>query len=105
MERADADLHDGRGDALHSDPDEVTASSDRPSLVFNNRRFSMNNQLQAQSQAGQSLGLVGGGSCRENAQTIAKSQFQLHDREASAWRWIDAAMEAHRPTAEEEEAL
>lgn len=42
---------------------------------------------------------------RESAQTIAKNQMKLHEREASAWRWLDAAMEVHKPTTEEEAAL
>lgn len=42
---------------------------------------------------------------RESAQTIVKGQLQVHERAAAAWRWLDAAMEIHKPTTEEESAL
>jgi hypothetical protein len=43
--------------------------------------------------------------CRESAQTIIRNELQRHEREAAAWRWLDAAMEVHKPSAEEEAAL
>lgn len=55
--------------------------------------------------AGAGLNLVSGGPCREKAQTIAKNQLKIHEREAAAWRWLDAAMAVHNPTDEEEAAL
>jgi hypothetical protein len=71
--------------------------------------------LQAQQMAAQALSVGNGlnkalsageyAAARESAQTIAKSQTQLYEKEARAWRWIDAAMVAHPPTTEEEAAL
>lgn len=42
---------------------------------------------------------------RESAQTIARNEMHKHEKEAAAWRWLDAAMVAHAPTKEEEAAL
>lgn len=42
---------------------------------------------------------------RESAQTIVKNQLRSHEREAAAWRWLDAALEVKKPTEEEEAAL
>lgn len=42
---------------------------------------------------------------RESAQTIARNEMQKHEKEAAAWRWLDAAMVTHAPTKEEEAAL
>lgn len=42
---------------------------------------------------------------RESAQTIVRNELQKHEKEAAAWRWLDAAMVAHGPTTEEEAAL
>jgi hypothetical protein len=42
---------------------------------------------------------------RESAQTIARNQLKTHEGEAAAWRWLDAAMEVHKPSADEEAGL
>lgn len=42
---------------------------------------------------------------RESAQTIARNEMQKHEKEAAAWRWLDAAMHCHAPTKDEESAL
>jgi hypothetical protein len=42
---------------------------------------------------------------RESAQSIVRSEMNKHEKEAAAWRWLDAAMVAHSPTKEEEVAL
>jgi hypothetical protein len=55
--------------------------------------------------AGNALSADQYAACRESAQTITRNELKKHEREAAAWRWIDAAMEAHKPTEEEEAAL
>lgn len=43
--------------------------------------------------------------CRESAATIVANELKKHEREAAAWRWIDAAMVTHPPSDTEEAAL
>lgn len=43
--------------------------------------------------------------CRESAGTIVANELKKHEREATAWRWLNAAIAACPMTKEEEAAL
>lgn len=61
--------------------------------------------LETGNQLNKALGAQQYAAARESAQTIARSQLKSHEKEAAAWRWLDAAMGIHKPSEEEEAAL